>query len=186
MSVLIPVIFFIILLLVIPIRVNLVLNAKLKPDKIEFEEIEGMKNKIKIMILFVLQVFSKDIFEKQQEKGKKQKKTNKSSLLKALYKSLTFPKFLVSIGFNTFNIILNSYINALLNSTLCIYINQNNKKFNFKELYYQIHLTDIPVVLNLDISMDIIPIKFIFNYLAIKIEKLRLFKKEQKMYVKNV
>ena len=107
-------------------------------------------------------------------------------MLKALYKSLTFPKFLVSIGFNTFNMILNSYINALLNSTLCIYINQNNKKFNFKELYYQIHLTDIPVVLNLDISMDIIPIKFIFNYLAIKIEKLRLLKKEQKICVKNV
>ena len=181
MSVLVPVIFFILLLFFLPIRVNLIINANLMENKVEFEAIDGLENKVKVKLIYIFNIFTKDIFlKKQKNKSKDKKKNNKPLLVKALYKSLTFPKFLLSTGFNTYNMILNSYINALLNSTLCIYINQNSRKFNFKELYYQIYLANVPVVLNMDITADVVPIKFILNYIYLHVKKSKTFKESNK------
>lgn len=184
MSVIIPVIFFAILLL-IPIKIDFTINANLKNDKIELEPMDGMKNKIKIKLIYFITVFEKDIFIKKENKNKTKSNSNKTTLLKALYKSVTFSKFLVSIGFNTYNVVLNSYINALLNSTLCIYINQNNRKFNFKELYYQVYLSNTPIVINFDTSAKVVPIRFALNYIVFKVKEIKLLKQNNKNVCKK-
>ncbi len=74
---------------------------------------------------------------------------DKEGKLKAIKKDLSkytdkvyLKKFVVSFGFNTDDYIRNAYINASLNSIICLYINHKRKSFNFNSLYYQIHISD--------------------------------------------
>lgn len=188
MSIFLPVIFFIAILLFFPIKIEMVLNVKLKENKVEFESISNFKNYIKIKIFFFLQVFKKDIFE-EKRKLKKQnvKSKSKKVLAKAAYNSIKFERFILSLGINTFNPILNSYINAWLNTGICMYINKERKKFNFNALYYQIYLSDTPCVVNTDISIYFSLSKFLIEYAKAKLkEKKCIASKMSKEYLKNV
>lgn len=175
MNIFIPVIFFVILLLILPVRVDVVLNIKLKEKKVEFEPIQHMNNVLSVKILFFLNIFRKNIFEEKNNKQKKKEKIkmdkgNQKLLIKALYSSLKFNRLILSLGLNTFNDILNSYINAGLNASLCMYINKNSNKFKYNNLFYQIYMSEVPLVLNLDASIYILPIKAIFEYIKQKIK----------------
>lgn len=188
MSIFLPVIFFIAILLFLPIKIELVLNVKLKENKLEFEPISNLKNYVKIKILFFLQVFKKDIFEeKRKPKRQNVKPKSKKVLAKAAYNSIKFERFILSLGINTFNPILNSYINAGLNTGICMYINKESKKFNFNALYYQIYLSDIPCAVSTDISIYFSLPKFFIEYLKVKLkEKKCSASKMNKEYLKNV
>lgn len=173
MNIFIPVIFFVVLLLILPVRVDVMLNIKLKEKKVEFEPIQHMNNILSVKILFFLNIFRKNIFEEKNNSQKKKRKKNKENqklLIKALYNSLKFNRLILSLGLNTFNDILNSYINAGLNASLCMYINKNSNKFRYNNLYYQIYMSEMPLVLNLDASIYISPIKAIFEYIKQKIK----------------
>lgn len=172
MSIFLPVIFFVLVLLFIPIRIEIVLNAKLKDDKAEFEPLPAFKNYIKIKVLFFLQIFKKDIFvKKQKPKEKRRKDKTKKILFKSIYNSIHFDKFILSLGINTFNPILNSYINAGLNTGICMYINKENRKFSFNKLYYQIYLSDAPCTVNTDIAICFFPFKFLCEYVGRKLKE---------------
>lgn len=171
MNIFILVIFFAFLLFVLPIRTELLLNVKLKDKKVEFEPICGMNNILKVKAMFFIPVISKNIFDEKKREKKKNRfqRINKKQLILALYNSIKFQELIVSLGVNVHNPVVNSYINASLNTGLCMYINKNIKKFNFNNLYYQIYLSDLPLVLSVNTKIDIAPIKFILEYIKQKI-----------------
>lgn len=171
MNIFLPVIFFIVILLVLPIRAEILLNVKLKDKKVEFEPLIGMDNTFKIKVIYFITILKKDIFGKKKEKKRKvnKDKNNKEKMF-ALYNSVKFQRLILSLGINVYNPVVNSYIHAMLNTGLCMYINVNNNKFNFNNLYYQIYLSDVPIVLSLNSQIDVVPIKFLIEYLKQKVK----------------
>lgn len=147
---------------------------------------------ITLKILGVIPIYS-------YNKGKKNKKRKKktvtiSNIYKAIKNSVAeeefkiinftkkilswcrkvkFKKLVIIAGFNTEDYVKNAYINASLNSVICMIINANQDRFDFNKLYYQVAISDYNYYLNLDtvitfslyknIDVFITIIKFIFN-----------------------
>lgn len=171
MNIFLPVIFFIVILLVLPVKAEILLNVKLKDKKVEFEPLLGMDNIFKIKVMYFITILKKYIFgKKKKEKRKANKNKNNKDIVLVLYNSVKFQRLILSLGINVYNPVVNSYIHAMLNTGLCMYINKDSKKFNFNNLYYQIYLSDVPIVLSLNSQIDIVPIKFLIEYLKQKVK----------------
>ena len=107
----------------------------------------------------------------------------------AIVNKIKFRKLIIIGGFNTGDYVKNAYINASINTVICMIINANQKNFNFNKLYYQFSISDYSYYLAVDtiISFSIIKnihiiftiVKFI-RYLrkSEKIEKNSTIKKE--------
>lgn len=88
-------------------------------------------------------------------------------------RKVRFKKLVLVAGFNTEDYVKNAYINASMNSIICMIINANQDRFDFNKLYYQVAISDYNYYLNLDtvitfslyknIDVFITIIRFIFN-----------------------
>lgn len=111
-----------------------------------------MDNFIVIRLFGIIKIYKMNInsAEKRLEKLKKyvdKKKHFKGALIRLLKKT-KFKKFALILGFNLGDVIINSYVNAMINSIICMYINYKQENFNLKELYYQVQITESPLILN--------------------------------------
>ena len=110
---------------------------------------DELENSIKIKLFNIFAVYNQELFEKD---GKKKEKTKKNytlfnkefvnSVIKSLIKEVKLDKFVLSLGFNLDDPMANSYINASLNTILCMYINSNQRKFNLNNLYYRTYISN--------------------------------------------
>lgn len=176
MYILLPVIF---LLLFFPITVTIKVNSKLKDKKVELEPILNMKNYIVIKLFKIIPVYKYKLFsEKKKPKKRKKRKGGGLKIAKIVIKTLKIDKLCVSFGINTYSYILNSYLNALINTTICMYVNIHQNKFNFEQLYYQIYTSENPFVVNLEADVSASVAKVI--YVVIK-EKIDARKKDNKI-----
>ncbi|MBQ8042627.1 MAG: hypothetical protein IJ272_00560 [Clostridia bacterium] len=112
---------------------------------LDIKKVKGVESKITFKLCGLLPVFHKKILEKKKV-GKKQHQNklkkvfnNKDTIFQLLKKSY-IDKFVLSLGFNLDDYIANSYVNATLNTIICMYINLNQEKFNMKKLYYQTYI----------------------------------------------
>ncbi len=122
-------------------------------------KLEGTENLVKIKLLNIFTVYKKEFFEKDTKKNNKAKTKKNNTLLnkdlvdrviKRLIKKARLDKFVLSLGFNLDDPIANSYINASLNTILCMYININQKKFNLNNLYYRTYISENLLFLNFE------------------------------------
>lgn len=183
------------LLFFIPIKFTIYTNIKGK--NVYNVENSKQKNKavISLRILGFIPVYVYDK-EKKDKKNRKQNKNNitigkiynavKNSADEEKFKITNFTKKILSwcrkvkfkklilvYGFNTEDYVKNAYINASLNSIICMVINGNQDRFNFDNLYYQVSISDYNYYLTLDtvitfslyrnLDVFIKIIKFIFN-----------------------
>lgn len=91
----------------------------------------------------------------KQKKNRLKRPLSLDNMLFYLFKNMVYRKFVFYFGFNTNQYILNSYINATINTILCMYINVNQEKFNFKQLYYQVYISNFPLKIYLDSIINI-------------------------------
>ena len=129
---------------------SIVVKVNIKADEYftNITRLDEMENSIKIKLLKVIPVYNQELFIKN---GKKKKETKKNDTLlnknfvdnvvKRLIKKAKLDKFVLSLGFNLDDPIANSYVNASLNTILCMYINHNQEKFNLKKLYYTTYIS---------------------------------------------
>lgn len=138
------------------------------------EEIdEEMKNskdkKDKTLNTVLLPKLLNFIIDNKNEKYRKMKDKIGEYIDKIYIEKLGF-----SFGFNTGDYVKNAYINASLNSIICLYINYRRKNFNFNRLYYQVYIADYTYYLDLN---SIIKVKFADTiYIMIK---LAIFNKKE-------
>jgi len=172
MYILLPVIFLCIVL-ISPLTVCININAKIKDNKIELEALPEMKNNIILKIFKSIPVYKYKLFKEKKEpkKSKKVKKGVGFKIARVVVKTLKIDELYLSLGINSYSYILNSYLNALLNTTICMYINVNSKKFNFKKLYYQIYISESPLVINLNTNISANILKIAYVYFKSKFNK---------------
>lgn len=91
----------------------------------------------------------------KQKKNRLKRPLSLDNMLFYLFKNMVYRKFVFYFGFNTNQYILNSYINATINTILCMYINVNQEKFNFKQLYYQVYISKFSLKIYLDSIINI-------------------------------
>ena len=149
-------IFFVLfLILFVPSSLNISLFITCDRYFLDIKKTKGMESKITFKICSVIPVYFKKLFEKKKvtkkQKENKIKKVfnNKDTIFQFLKKSY-IDKFVLSLGFNVDDYIANSYINATLNTIICLYINLNQEKFNLKKLYYQTYIGENLVNLNFE------------------------------------
>ena len=130
---------------------SIVVKVNIKADEYftNITRLAEMENSIKIKLLKVIPVYNQELFVKN---GKKKKETKKNDTLlnknfvdnvvKRLIKKAKLDNFVLSLGFNLDNPIANSYVNASLNTILCMYINHNQEKFNLNNLYYRTYISN--------------------------------------------
>lgn len=142
---------FFLLFLILFIPSTLHVNVYITCDRffLDINKVKGMESKLVFKLCGVLPVYYKKLFEKKNKNKVKKQSNNKLKKVfnnrKTIYGLLEksyIDKFVLSLGFNLEDVIANSYINAALNSILCIYINYNQDKFNLKKLYYQTYIGD--------------------------------------------
>ena len=138
---------------------SIVVKVNIKADNYftNISRLDEMENSIKIKLLKVIPVYNQELFVKN---GKKKKETKKNDTLfnkdfvdnvvKRLIKKAKLDKFVLSLGFNLDDPIANSYVNASLNTILCMYINHNQKKFNLNNLYYRTYISENLLFLNFE------------------------------------
>lgn len=175
-------IFFVLfLILFVPSSLNISLHITCDRYFLDIKKTKGMESKITFKICNVIPVYFKKLFEKKKvtkkQKENKIKKVfnNKDTIFQFLRKSY-IDKFILSLGFNVDNYIVNSYINATLNTIICMYINLNQEKFNLKKLYYQTYVGENLVNLNFE---GIIKISLADTIKVIGKEYFRLLKEEK-------
>lgn len=117
------------------------LNKKISEKK---EDKNNNSGNIVVQNLLMLIVSDKD---GKLEKIKKE--------TKKYFDDIYVEKLGFSFGFNTEDYVKNAYINASLNSILCLYINYRRKNFNFNRLYYQVHISDYTYYLDLNCIINI-------------------------------
>lgn len=128
-------------------------------------------------------IIKKKFIPGKQIDSKKKKSTLRKHISKAIYNSLKCSKLLLSIGFNLEDYVVNSYINAELNSILCIYINKNQEKFNLNNIYYEVYLSKEPVKVYADIELRFTLFNIIKNF--IKVNKKEKLKYNDNNFVQN-
>ena len=149
------VIFFLFMYLIFaPNSITIKVNIRADNYFTKITPLNNMDNNIKIKLLNVIPVYKKDLFGKKKEKKNKKNpfKNNKfvDRTIRELFKKANFDKFSLSLGFNFDDPIANSYINASVNTILCMYINHNQQKFNLKKLYYQTYICENLLFLNFE------------------------------------
>jgi hypothetical protein len=129
---------------------SIVVKVNIKADEYftNITRLDEMENSIKIKLLKVIPVYNQELFVKNNKKKKVTKKNdtllNKNfvdNVVKRLIKKAKLDKFVLSLGFNLDDPIANSYVNASLNTILCMYINHNQRKFNLNKLYYTTYIS---------------------------------------------
>ena len=156
------VIFFVFFLIFfVPWSVRFNVNITCDRFFLDINKIDGMNNKVSIKLCSILPVFSKKLFKKKELKKKNKNKsmlkkviTSNKTILKLLKKSY-FEQTSLSLGFNLDNPVSNTYLNASLNSIICILINSNSNNFNFKKLYYATYISENLVKLNFNCIIKI-------------------------------
>lgn len=153
------VIFFIVMyLLFAPNSICVKLNIRADNYFTKITPLNNMENEIKIKLLNIVTVYKNKFFDKKKEKKDKKKNTNNpfndkkfvDRIIRELFKKADFDKFALSLGFNFDDPIANSYINASINTILCLYINHNQQKFNLKKLYYSTYISENLLFLNFE------------------------------------
>lgn len=178
------VIFFLLfLILFVPSSLNI--NIYITCDRyfLDIKKVKGLESKLTYKLCGIIPMFYKKLFEnKDREKTRKQSENkikkvfnNRKTIFELLNKSY-IEKFVLSLGFNLDDYIANSYINAALNSILCLYINFNQEKFNMKKLYYQTYVGENLVNLNFE---GIIKISLADTIRVIGKEYFKLLKEEK-------
>lgn len=177
------VIFFALMyLLFAPNSISVKVNIKADDYFTKITPLLNMDNEIKIKLLNIITVYKRELFE-----SKKQKKNNKKNpfknnkfvdrTIRELFKKANFDKFSLSLGFNFDDPISNSYINASINTILCMYINHNQQKFNLKKLYYGTYISKNLLFLNFE---SIIKINLVDTIKVVVKEYFNDKKKENK------
>ena len=137
--------FALFVILFVPSSLNVNLYIICDRYFLDIKKTKGMESKITFKLCGILPLFYKKILDnkkvKKEEKENKFKKlfNDKQTILKLIDRSY-IDKFVLSLGFNLDDPIANSYINASLNTLICMYINLNQNKFNLKRLYYQTYI----------------------------------------------
>lgn len=175
-------IFFVLfLLLFVPSSIEINLYIICDRYFLDIKKVKGVESKITFKLCGLLPVFHKKILEKKKV-GKKQHQNklkkvfnNKDTIFQLLKKSY-IDKFVLSLGFNLDDYIANSYVNATLNTIICMYINLNQEKFNMKKLYYQTYIGENLVNLNFE---GIIKLSLADTIKVIGKEYFRLLKEEK-------
>lgn len=186
---------FIALLFFIPIKFTIYTN--IKGENVYGVENSKQKNKayvsLKILGFIPVYVYDKDKKDKKNKNDRQNsitidkiynaiknsvaeeefKLTNWTKKILSWCRKVKFKKLVLVAGFNTEDYVKNAYINASLNTIICMIINQNQDRFNFNNLYYQIAISDYNYYLTLDtvvtfslyknIDVFITIFKFIFN-----------------------
>lgn len=155
------VIFFLVMyLLFAPNSICVKLNIRADNYFTKITPLNNMENGIKIKLLNIVTVYKNKFFDKENKKKNEDKKKNKNNpfndkkfgnrIIRELLKKADFDKFALSLGFNFDDPIANSYINASINTILCLYINHNQQKFNLKKLYYSTYISENLLFLNFE------------------------------------
>lgn len=150
------VIFFLFMyLLFAPNSISIKVNVRADNYFTKITPLTNMDNDIKIKLLNIITVYKKELFESKKQKKKNKKKPFKDNkfvdrTIRELLKKSNFDKFSLLLGFNLDDPIANSYINASINTILCIYINHNQQKFNLKKLYYGTYISENLLFLNFE------------------------------------
>lgn len=183
---------FVALIFFIPIKFTIYTNIKGK--NVYYVENTNKKNKViislKILGVIPIYVYNKERKDMKGKDGKitidKMYNAIKNSVAEEDFKvsnftkkilswcrKVRFKKLVFAFGFNTEDYVKNSYINATLNSIICMTINANQDRVNFNNLYYQVSISDYNYYLNLDtiitfslfrnIDVFITIFKFVFN-----------------------
>lgn len=103
-------------------------------------------------------------------------------LLLNAFSNIKYKKLIISAGFNTNEYVINSYINAAINTLICMYINFHKEKFNFNKLYYQVYISQIPLKIYLDCIININFAKAIKEILKKYLKTNKLIKKRSEYY----
>ena len=126
--------------------------------------------------IYYKKLFEKKKVTKKQKENKIKKVFNNKDTISRFLKKSYIDKFVLSLGFNLDDYIANSYVNAALNTIICMYINLNQEKFNLKKLYYQTYIGENLVNLNFE---GIIKISVADTIKVIGKEYFRLLKEEK-------
>lgn len=175
-------IFFVLfLILFVPSSLNISLYITCDRYFLDIKKTKGMESKITFKICGVIPVYFKKLFEKKkvtkkQKENKIKKVFNNKDTIFRFLKKCYIDKFVLSLGFNLDDYIANSYVNATLNTIICMYINLNQEKFNLKKLYYQTYIGENLVNLNFE---GIIKISLADTIKVIGKEYFRLLKEEK-------
>lgn len=173
--------FLLFLILFVPSSLNINLYITCDRYFLDIRKTKGMKSKILFKLCSVIPIYFKKPFEKKKvPKNKKENKikkvfNNKDTIFRFL-KKCYIDKFVLSLGFNLDDYIANSYVNAALNTIICMYINLNQEKFNLKKLYYQTYIGENLANLNFEC---IIKISLADTIKVIGKEYIRLLKEEK-------
>ena len=127
---------------------------------LDVKKVKGLESKISFKIASLIPVYFKKLFEnkkvnKKEKENKIKKVFNDKETIYQLIKRSYIEKLVLSLGFNLNDPIANSYVNATLNTIICMYINKNQDKFNLKRLYYQTYVGENLTNLNLECIIKI-------------------------------
>ena len=153
-------------LLVIPCKVNICINICCKEFFKKVVKQNKLKNNITVKALGIIPIYNKKLFNENANKNKKKESKfgknlkSRETAFMLLDKSY-LDKFVLSLGINVEDYIANAYINASVNTLLCLYININQDKFNLKKLYYQTYVSDELLKLNFETNIKIKLIDFL-------------------------
>ena len=176
------ILFVFFLLLFVPWSITFNVNIICNRFFLDIKEINGFKNNIVVKVCGLMPVYFKKLFNskkvKKKTKNSRFKKviSSKKTILKLLSKAY-FEKTCLSLGFNVDDTVNNSYINACLNTIICILINSNQKNFNLKNVYYSTYVDDNLVKLNFNC---IIKISLENTIKVIVKEYIKMLKNEKK------
>lgn len=160
MYIALTIIFLIILILVIPIKITIDYEYYSKDYDVNNEDV---KREFRIYILRFIKVKTIKKVKKEKSKNKKNKDNNvvynilsvykkykqiskdENSIgnneLDKLKKNIKFQKIDLDVGYNTKNLILNSYLMAYLNYLINSYIAKNSDNFNLKNIKYNTYIS---------------------------------------------
>lgn len=174
---------FFVLFLVLFIPSTIHVNLYITCDRyfLDIKKQKGMESKITFKLCGIIPVFYKKILEakkvtKKQKENKIKKVLNDKETIYTLLNKSYIDKFILSLGFNLNDPIANSYVNATLNTIICLYINLNQDKFNMKRLYYQTYIGENLANLNFE---GIIKISLADTIKVIVKQYFRLLKREK-------
>lgn len=144
------------------------------------------KGKTKRKYVYILDYISSVIKKNQQEGKISISDVTKKSL--KFIKKIKFDKLVLIGGFNTEDYVKNTYLNASINTIICMIINGNQKKFNLNNLYYQVSISnyDYYLTLNSIIKFYLVHnIDMIFSIFCFILKTKRSMKKEIRRVEKN-
>lgn len=159
----------------VPIKIQI--YTKIKGDNVYY--VENIKQKNDIIVVIKLFGFLPVYKYNNKEKKLKNNETDRgititgiidvlkesvlkeeikiNDLTKKLFnwgKRVNFDKFILIGGFNTEDYVKNAYINASINSIICMFINANLDRFDLKKLYYQVSISNYKYYLMFDTTLS--------------------------------